>query len=255
MKEKARTGIPAGICIIGAVLLLWHIVSVSNTTAPPRWTSLPHYEGPVAELPEEKLPFAHSRYRERETLFMSFHPEEVDLCCLGDSITAKFEWQDALYPLRVANRGIGSDTTAGIAARLDSIAAIHPSVVSLMAGINDLVNSSPDETAGSYAVLLDALDETLPGTTVIVSSVLPVTAAEGIGNDDIRRLNQQLEALCREHEFTYLDIHGAFAGEDGFLRAEYAFDNVHLTAEGYRLWLSYLIPALEGALGLQQVPS
>lgn len=175
---------------------------------------------------------------------MRFSSGPVDLCCLGDSITQKFEWQDAFPGLRVSNRGIGSDTTGGIRARLDSVKALQPSVISLMAGINDLGSCSPEEAAASYALLLDALAEELPDAAVIVSSVLPVSAKNAVDNQNVRSLNAAIEALCRERGMLYLDLYGEFAGDDGCLRPEYALDNVHLTPAGYSLWLSRLAPAI-----------
>ena len=57
---------------------------------------------------------------------------------LGDSITQKIEWADFFPGLTVANRGIGYDTTGGALARLDSVIALKPSIVSCMLGINDI---------------------------------------------------------------------------------------------------------------------
>lgn len=179
---------------------------------------------------------------------MVFQPEDVDLVCLGDSITQKFEWQDVFPGWKVANRGIGSDTTEGILARLDSVSALDPTIISLMVGINDLGSSTPEETAVSYAALLDALAVKLPNAVVVVSGLLPVAEAHPINNQNVQALNTALKELCRERSLTFLDLYEAFAGKEGNLRPEYALDNVHLSAEGYRMWLSYLIPALEAAM-------
>lgn len=166
----------------------------------------------------------------------------------GDSITQKFEWQDAFPGLRVSNRGIGSDTTEGVRARLDSVKALQPSVISLMVGINDLGHRSLEDAIASYEFLLDALAEELPNAVIIVNGVLPVTAAHSIDNQKVRSLNAVLESLCRERGLCYLDLYKDFAGDDGCLRPEYALDNVHLTPAGYALWLSYLAPAIDSVI-------
>lgn len=194
----------------------------------------------------EKEPFrSNGWYNEREALFMRFSSGPVDLCCLGDSITQKFEWQDALPGLRAANRGIGSDTTEGIRARLDSVKLLQPSMISLMAGINDLVQRGPEEVTASYALLLDALAKELPDATVIVNSVLPVSDSHPIDNQNVRALNAAIEALCQERGLRYLDLYDGFAGEDGCLKNSLTTDGVHLTPAGYALWLSKLAPALD----------
>lgn len=199
--------------------------------------------------PPEKTPFlTNPQYWEREALFMAFQPEDIDIVCLGDSITQKLGWQDVLPCWRVANRGIGSDTTAGMTARIDSVKALDPAVVSLMAGVNDLGDKSPEETAESYAVLLDTLAQELPDTSIIVTSVLPVATSHPLDNQNVRALNQDLAVLCQERGLRFLDLYEEFAGENGDLSPKYNLDGVHLTPEGYRLWLSHLVPALTEVL-------
>ena len=181
---------------------------------------------------------------------MAFAPEQVDLCCLGDSITQKFEWQDAFPGLKVANRGIGSDTTQGIIARLDSVERIHPKVISLMAGINDLsLGRTPEEIVQSYEELLHELRQRLPGATIVVSSVLPVAQSHTIEPQDIRSLNALLRALCEKENLVFLDMFDAYADENGYPRPEYNADGVHLTAQGYSVWLSYLSKELRRSIG------
>lgn len=253
--KKINSKILAVLCAAEACLILClSIVVISFTNGPPPVDvsgSSDLYARPdLSETvwPEEKQPFlSNSQYREREALFMRFGSAPVDLCCLGDSITQKFEWQDAFPDRRVANRGIGSDTTEGILARLDSVVRLEPKVISLMAGINDVAQGrTPDEIEATYRSLLEELRLRLPDTEVIVSGLLPVTAAHPIQAADILAVNERLEALCAEEDVSYLDLFSAFAGENGCLLPEYALDYVHLSPQGYALWLSYLTPALEG---------
>ena len=231
-----------------AILCLCTAFILQENAPPP--DSLSVYSAPdICETvwPEEKQPFSasNSQYGEREALFMRFGSGPVDLCCLGDSITQKFEWQDAFPGWRVANRGIGSDTTAGILARLDSVVKLEPKVISLMAGINDIAGErTPDEIEATYRAILDELHQQLPDTKIIVSSVLPVTSAHPIQAEDILAVNERLETLCKEEGIPYLDMFSAFSDEENDLRPEYALDKVHLNPQGYALWLSYLVDAL-----------
>lgn len=235
------------------IILCLSFVFVSHTIAPPKDISSSYAGADLAAFwPEEKLPFAqrNKNYLEKEALYMTFQPS-VELVCFGDSITQKFEWADALPGIRVANRGIGSDTTKGMLARVDSVAALSPRVISLMAGINDLVSRTPDETIVSYRALLTALRQQLPDTQIIVTSVLPVSESHVIPAENIIALNTMLKPLCAEFGIIYLDLFSEFADEAGNLRPEYDLDTVHLTAEGYSLWLSKLAPALAASLNLQ----
>ncbi len=202
--------------------------------------------------PEEKEPFAAAgiRYREREAAFMRFPGGPVDLCCLGDSITQQFEWQDAFPGLRAANRGIGSDTTSGILARLDSVAATEPKVLSLMAGANDMGEEgwTPEGIASNFRMILEELHTRLPETKFLVNSMLPTSAAHPNRPEDMLAVNAELEALCEELDIVYLDMFQAFADENGDLKPVYSLDGIHLTSAGYALWLSYLAPAVAAAL-------
>ncbi|MEG1875100.1 MAG: GDSL-type esterase/lipase family protein, partial [Angelakisella sp.] len=92
----------------------------------------------------------------------------------------------------------------------------------------------------SYREILSQLQEALPDAQIIVTSVLPVTAAHAIHASEILDLNERLEVVCQEEQVTYLDLFTAFSDEENCLRAEYALDDVHLTVQGYRLWLSTL---------------
>ncbi len=198
----------------------------------------------ITQWTPEKKTFAdqNSQYRVLEAIYMRFSQGSADLVCLGDSITQKFPWQDAFYDRRVANRGIGSDTTEGILARLDSVVCLKPKTISLMAGINDLsLGRTVEETAESYQRLIRALQAQLPETKLIVSCVLPVTEKGQIAAADIMALNTKLAEICRDAGVVFLDMFQAFANENNALRPEYALDTVHLTVQGYALWLSYLV--------------
>ena len=239
----------AALCAAEAtVILCLCFVFTLKTTAPPR------VDTPVltsAVWSEEKQSFAESNpyYQEREALFTRFCEGPVDLCCLGDSITQKFEWQGALSGWTVANRGIGSDTTEGMLARLDSVIMLEPRAISLMAGVNDLsLGRTPEEIIETYRALLDEILLYLPDVEIIVNSVLPVTVYNGVNSEDIQALNLLLKDLCKEREIPYLDMFWSFADESGNLLPGYAIDSVHLSPDGFALWLSYLEPAVSAAL-------
>ena len=46
--------------------------------------------------------------------------------------------------------------------------------------------------------------------------------------------------LAETYGVTYLNVAEAVADEDGFLRADWNFDGVHLNQEGCQAWLAYL---------------
>ena len=206
---------------------------------------------PAVQLSPEQESYAqsNSQYAQREPFFMWYaqlNEEPVDVVFLGDSITQHVEWNEVFPSLRVANRGIGSDTTEGALARLDSVIALSPKIVSCMLGINDIsAGRTTEEIADTYAQLLETLHSALPDTKVVVTSVLPVTASHPIDNADVVALNEALREVCDLDYVDFLDVYERFTDEDGNLKAEYAYDSVHPNPTGYTQWLIHLAPELE----------
>ena len=237
------------VCLLVTNILSWNVAGGGTRTDSSKAYWEPDFSQTV--WTEEKKLFAekNSQYLEREALFMRFGIGPVDLCCIGDSITQKFEWQDIFSGWRVANRGIGSDTTDGALARLDSIIKLSPAVISCMLGINDIsIGRTTDEIVTSYQEILHIIHDELPQTRIIVTSVLPVTEAHSIDNAEVRALNRALEGICELEYVNYLDVYSLFANENGNLKEEYALDNVHLNSIGYSQWLSALVPVVEQEL-------
>lgn len=80
----------------------------------------------------------------------------------------------------------------------------------------------------------------MPGTTIYVMSLLPVTAAKSAeGTFTMTRVNaynQALYELAAEKHCYYLDVCTPLQGEDGYLPASLASDGVHLVPDGYAQW-------------------
>jgi lysophospholipase L1-like esterase len=166
---------------------------------------------------------------------------------LGDSITEGGIWQEWFPAHPVVNRGIGGETSADLLRRLDS--AIHaPAAVFLLIGTNDLTQGVPlAQIAANVAALLDEIEHRIPGTPVVVQSVLPRTARF---RDDLRLLNHSYRALVdtRGDHVEYLDLWPALADEHGLLRPAYTGDRLHLTGQGYAAWVQVLRPHIERLL-------
>lgn len=163
---------------------------------------------------------------------------EVDVVLAGDSRIAEFEWQDALPQWRVANRGIGGDTVAGVLARVEGLLAPQPQVVYLMAGINDLAaGTDRDAVLASYELLLNRLAR--GGTDVVVQPALPCRGTP-CPLTDLLWLNEELAALAAQRGYGFLNLWPDFAASDGKLRSKLTYDGVHLTPAGYALWLRHL---------------
>jgi lysophospholipase L1-like esterase len=195
-----------------------------------------------------------SLWAERRTGWstMTAHDQGA-LVFLGDSITQG--WRDAsssFAGIKIANRGIGGDTTRGVLIRLkEDVLALNPSGVVLLIGTNDLsLKAEPEVIAGNLKLIITALRQHNPKMPVILCLVFPSTAASGRPADQIKRINAlYLKAVEGEPQVTVLDTWSLFADPTGNAKLEEMPDLLHPNVLGYAKWAAALRPALE-ATGL-----
>ena len=187
---------------------------------------------------------SNASYVQRSTQFDMLPVQDTDIVFVGDSITARFEWDEYFTDYTVANRGIDSDVTEGVLHRLDTIVSQTPEKIFLMIGINDIRQGiAPETTLTNYEKIIDELMTALPDCEIYVQSVLPVHISTGIDNADVQSLNLSLEELAKSKELTYLDIYSAVA--DSQNNFTYTVDGVHPTGEGYAIWTGIVEEALK----------
>ena len=162
---------------------------------------------------------------------------------IGDSITAHGDWA-AWFPDRVVhNLGISGNTTDDVIARVDEILALHPDSIALLIGTNDLgTRKSVEHLVRNVEYLLVTLRRDLPGTRMLVQSVMPrgrEFAAQ------VQDANRHLRQFAPTVNAQYLDLWPALAEQDGEIDPRFSDDRLHLSAAGYEAWLNELRPALE----------
>ena len=114
-------------------------------------------------------------YHQRASLFISIPASNKEIIFLGNSINDGAEWAELFNDIRIKNRGISGDITAGIIHRLKEVADRKPAKVFLMIGINDLGRGvSPDSVVKNILLINDYLQQESPNTQVYIESILPV---------------------------------------------------------------------------------
>ena len=80
-----------------------------------------------------------------------------------------------LRPRRAARFGIGGDSTQHLLWRLDhgEIDGIHPKVVVLLIGTNNLVSHTPAEIAEGITAVVAKLREKLPASRILLLGLFP----------------------------------------------------------------------------------
>jgi len=186
---------------------------------------------------------------------------EARVVFMGDSITDS--WDDPKYggffPGKpYVDRGISGQTTPQMLVRFRAdVIALHPQVVVILAGTNDLAGSTGPMT-------LEAIEDNLISMVdlakanhihVVLSSVLPVSDYESRDGkpiirttqrppEKIKALNDWMRTYVAQNKLTYLDYYSAMIDDKAFLKEEISEDGLHPNAKGYAI----MAPLAEAAI-------
>lgn len=189
----------------------------------------------------------------------------MGLLFLGDSITQGWErhpeiWNANFGAYAPANFGIGSDRTQHVLWRIThgALEGIAPRAVVILIGTNNTATNTAEEIASGIGRIVDTVREKLPEATVVLMAVFPRgprTSASGRVDDAAARmaligeLNQRLATMDDGNRVRYLDIGHRFLAPDGTIPDTLMPDQLHLSAEGYRVWADGLTPVLAEIFG------
>lgn len=175
---------------------------------------------------------------------------------VGDSITEQYNVYEFFKGYEVYNRGIGGDTTVGLAKRLnESIYDLEPNIIFLLIGTNDfgLVENTTSLTlAERINLLVQEIHEKLPNTKIVLESIYPVHEKDGAKIDRLSvssRSNKQINAtnklLSKIKNCTYLDLNQKLKDKDGDIKYEYTVEGLHINVLGYEVITKNLIKCIK----------
>jgi len=178
---------------------------------------------------------------------------------IGDSITDAWRLNEYFPGQDYLNRGISGQITGEMLGRMKAdVIDLKPAAVVILAGTNDLTRGVSLTVIQNNLTLIGdllAFHKIKP----IYSSVLPISDYHQADNptyarspqrppEQIRAINQWLEAFCKNRGFTYLNYVPALADASGMLKAEIAEDGLHPNALGYRLMTPLVAEAIQKTL-------
>ncbi|MGN0844490.1 MAG: GDSL-type esterase/lipase family protein, partial [Kiritimatiellia bacterium] len=171
---------------------------------------------------------------------------------IGDSLTENWRTiaQD-LAPIKVANRGLGGDTSRGCLFRLPfEVLAHQPAAVVIAAGTNDLTaHGAPEECLYNLKAMVDLCrryDRRMP---VFLCTLPPASHPNAPLKPGAREaVNAGIRALCAEQKCILVDRE-AFAvdakGEQDL--SLYSKDRLHFGPKGYEKWTAAMKAVLNDA--------
>lgn len=166
----------------------------------------------------------------------------ADVVFFGDSLTYYGDFSSVFPDKVVSNLGLRGDTILGMIDRVEQVKILEPKMVYLMAGINDVANSTEEEFGIKYEMLIQRIKRDLISSKLSVFSILPVNDSMfsiSCNNREICECNNKINKVARENEITYIDLFSIYE-ENGILPKALTIDGIHLTNEGYSKWYKVL---------------
>ena len=171
----------------------------------------------------------------------------------GDSITDGWGSLAHDFPkLKVANRGIGGDTTRGLRTRIQGdVLDVHPRAVSILIGTNDLdQGGEPEVVATNLKAIVAELHKANAAMPIVINKIMPRGVKAGFFPDKIKMLNGLYEAAFKnDPKVTFCDTWALFDDGTGQPKKEEFKDMLHPNPETYAKWTAELTPIFD-KLGL-----
>jgi lysophospholipase L1-like esterase len=166
---------------------------------------------------------------------------------LGDSITQGWgdDFKNKFPGMKLANRGIGGDTTRGMLIRLEEdVLRLNPAAVVLLMGTNDIEIGVPPEVIGrNFQAIIQSLKSKLPGVPIVLCRMFPSSETKKRPVDAIKKVNAIYDSIVRnDPQITVVDTWTLFANAEGNADSQFFPDLLHLNAAGYDRWAGGLRP-------------
>ena len=188
-----------------------------------------------------------ARYRDANAKVGLPAKGEQRVVFMGDSITDSWKLDQYFPGAPYVNRGISGQTTSQMLLRFRAdVIDLHPKVVVILAGTNDLAGNTGPMTLEAIEDNLMSMAELAKANSIktVFASVLPISDYEERDGkpinqstrrppEKIRALNEWIRAYAAQNKLIYLDYYSAMIDDKDFLKEELSEDGLHPNAKGY----------------------
>lgn len=186
-----------------------------------------------------------------------------DSYTIGTSVEPAERWPDQLAARLpelelVANLGVDGFTTADlIRDELPRIEALDPELVSVLIGVNDVVQGVEDDAyARNVEVILDALLRHVAADRIVVVSTPDYTRTPrgadygdpGSRRAAIARVNALMAEACQRRDIAFVEEVFALSQRAADDPSLVASDGLHPSAAQYRMWVDAIEPVVRRLL-------
>lgn len=197
------------------------------------------------------------RFQNENKKVMEREKNENRIVFMGNSITEGWSqtdpgfWEGKHY----INRGISGQTTPQMVLRFrQDVIDLHPKVVVILAGINDIAGNTGPMTLEQSRDNIIAMAQLAKANNikVVLSSVIPAYDfpwSPGMEPaEKVVALNKMIKAYADKNNIVYLNYFSAMADERNGLKKELGYDGVHPNLEGYKIMAPLAEKAIAEAL-------
>ncbi len=156
-----------------------------------------------------------------------------DFAFVGDSLTENCSWRWELRSAFIINLAVSGTDIRDIARQVVQASALKADVISIEAGINDIIlESAPvDRIAYDFGYLL----QRLPATQKAIVTLVPFVSAQTM-NARIQAANSVIRVLAEARRLPVVDLNPRLA-PNGVRSREMTTDGVHFNDDACRIWV------------------
>jgi lysophospholipase L1-like esterase len=233
-------------------LLMLPIAVAAQTPPPP-----PAQPPPPPPVPPAKDQWAAlSKYQEANAQLPPRATGEKRIVFFGDSITEAWARDKNFFPgKKYIGRGISGQTTTQMLIRFrQDVLNLHPAVVLILAGTNDIAENLGPTSLQSIEDNLQSMAELAEANHIhpIFCSILPAFDYgwhKGLNPPPkIAEVNKWMEAYCNQHHLAYCNYFPVLADARPGMKPELSGDGVHPNSDGYALMEPIAEAAIKKAL-------
>ena len=174
----------------------------------------------------------------------------------GDSITASGNWAEVINFAEVKNFAVPGGSTDGLLAAIPEIIASSPDLISVLIGTNDFgnpeINREGADVGARVVTIVEEFKKQLPSAKLLLHSILP-RGIEASGVDLRLRVLAANEFIKTNmpNGIEFIDLWPIFVAPDGlsladqFVMADEPILKLHINENGYREWVTVLLPRLQ----------
>jgi lysophospholipase L1-like esterase len=180
--------------------------------------------------------------------------EGIQLVFDGDSITDGWHnagqqiWLEHYAKLGAFDFGIGGDRTENVLWRLSQgqMNGIHPKLILLMIGTNNLRNNTDEQIAEGIKAIIDRYRSLCPDAVILLQGIFPrAQNATDPLRERIKEINKTISSYADGTRVVFLDFGDKFLEPDGTMSREVMPDFLHPSARGYQIWADAIQPVID----------